>query len=284
MPAAATIRDLLSIGAKRLRTQGSETADLDAALLLGHLLHLSRAALYARLHDPLPADIDREFFSLIAARERQVPIAYLTGTKEFMGLDFAVNAATLVPRPETELLVEWAVRWLRHHPGASVIDVGTGSGAIAVSLAHAVLTIRVIASDISRGALRVARANAHRHGVLARTDYVCGALLAWFGARADLIVANLPYLTDVQAASPEIAAEPSSALVGGAEDGFALYRALLPQVATHLHPGGAFAFEIDPAQEQVARKACAASFPGAAIVVHADLAGHARCVTVETGV
>src|SRR6476469_3762949 len=106
------VRDLLARGATSLRTAGSETPELDASVLLGHVLGVSRSALYARALDPVPLHIDEAFGEAIARRMHGVPVAYLTGTKEFMGLPFAVTAATLVPRPETELLVEWAVSWL----------------------------------------------------------------------------------------------------------------------------------------------------------------------------
>ena len=199
----------------------------------------------------------------LAERARGVPVAYLTGAKEFMGLPFAVTPAVLVPRPETELLVEWALSWLATHPDRStVVEVGTGSGAIAVSIAASgYQACEVVASDISREALSVARRNARMHGVTDRMHFVCGDLLAWLGRPVDLLLANLPYLTDEQADSPELVAEPRIALAGGDRDGFGLYRALLAQAVNRLTRGGALAFEIDPSQTDIARRSLHGDIP-----------------------
>ncbi len=270
-------------GIVRLRDGGIETPELDAALLLGHLLGRDRAALYARMLDPAPPDVPPAFDLLIARRLRHEPVAYLTGTKEFMGLPFAVNASVLVPRPETELLVEWAQRWLDAHPGAArVVDVGAGSGAIAVALASTRPRLQILASDISLEALFVARSNARQNGVAERVTFICGDLASWLGRPADLVLANFPYLTDTQSDAPTISVEPRGALAGGDGDGFALYRALIPQIAARLVSGGAFAFEIDPAQAEIACALCAQAFMSASVAIHRDLAGFARFVTVET--
>jgi release factor glutamine methyltransferase len=189
----------------------------------------------------------------------------------------------LVPRPETELLVAWAVAWLVAHPDRStVVEVGAGSGAIGVSVAKLTPGAYIILSDISRKALSVAMQNARTHGVTDRAHVVCGDLLAWLGRPVDLILANLPYLTDAQADAPALAAEPRTALAGGDRDGFGLYRALLAQAGDRVARGGALAFEIDPSQAEIARRLCAATFRGGAVTVHDDLAGFARFVTVET--
>lgn len=279
---ARTYGEWLRWGRERLWAAGGETADLDAAVLLAHAAGLTRAALYARLPDPAPTGLAASYPPLIEGRAGGVPVAYLVGEKEFLGLSFAVSPATLVPRPETELLVQWAAGWCASYPAVRrAVDVGTGSGAIAVGLAHLVPTFQVVACDLSREALRVARANAVRHGVAARVRFVRGDLLAWLGRPVSLVLANLPYLTDAQTDAPALAAEPRLALAGGDVDGFALYRRLIPQVAARLAPGGAFAFEIDPAQASVARASCTAAFPGASVTVHDDLAGLPRFVTVE---
>jgi release factor glutamine methyltransferase len=275
------LRDLLLDGTARLRAAGIDTADLDASLLLADALGISRAALYARLADVADADRLSVFAEAIDRRVNGESVAYIVGHKEFFGLDFAVSPAVLVPRPETELLVQWAVDWLRDRVlPARVVDVGTGSGAIAVTVAHAVVTAAVFACDVSHGALKVARRNARTHAVGDRIGFVCGDLLTWLGQPADLILANLPYLTDAQMTEPSIAAEPRLALVGGDADGFGCYRRLIPQAAARLMPGGAFVFEIDPAHAAHAVAACRDAFPTAAIAVHTDLAGHARFVTV----
>ena len=279
------LRDLLAHGADLLRRASIETPELDAALLLGHLLGRDRATLYAHLLDDAPPDIPAAFDALIERRSRREPVAYLTGTKEFMGLTFAVNAAVLVPRPETELLVEWAARWLAARPNAAwVVDVGTGSGAIAVSLASIATHVQALASDISRKALAVARFNARRQNVAGRVAFVCGDLLSWLGQPVTMILANLPYLTDAQTDAADLRAEPRGALAGGGGDGFGFYRALIPQIPGRLTPGGACAFEIDPSQTEIAAALCAETFPAASVAVHDDLAGFARFVTVETAI
>lgn len=277
------LRDLLAHGADLLRRAGIETPELDAALLLGHLLGRDRAALYAHLLDDVPPGIAAAFDALIERRSRREPVAYLTGTKEFMGLTFAVNAAVLVPRPETELLVEWAARWLAARPNAArVVDVGTGSGVIAVSLASIATHVQVFASDISHKSLEVARFNARRQNVAGRVAFVRGDLVSWLGQPVTMILANLPYLTDAQTDAADLRAEPRCALAGGGGDGFDFYRALIPQIPGRLTTGGACIFEIDPSQAAIATALCAETLPAASVAVHLDLAGLARFVTVET--
>jgi len=291
-PHARTYRGLLAVGRGRLEAAGIETAALDAAVLLAHAAGLTRTALYARLPEDATPTAIRVYDMLLVARAGRMPVAYLLGEKEFGGLTFAVTPATLVPRPETELLVEWAVHWLAQHPnmyaagpgvtGAiSAIDVGTGSGAIAVSLAHRASGLTVAATDISATALRVAQANAVRHGVANRVAFVRGDLLAWLGRPVPLMLANLPYLTDAQADDTGIAAEPRTALAGGGADGFAEYHRLIPQAAQWLTPAGAFAFELDPAQVAVAHDSCRTAFPDAKITTHDDLAALPRFISVE---
>ncbi len=277
-----TLRELLATGVARLRAAGIDSAEMDASLLLADMQAISRAALYARLPEDAPAAVAVAYERAIVRRANGEPVAYIVGRKEFFGLDFAVSPAVLVPRPETEPLVQWAIDWLQERVlPARVVDVGTGSGAIAVAVAHTVGTAHVFAADISLEAVRVARRNARAHGVGARIGFVSGNLLSWLGQPADLVLANLPYLTGAQMDEPSIAAEPLLALAGGDADGFGLYRRLIPQVAERLMPGGAFAFEIDPAQAEIAVASCQSAFPNAAIAVHDDLAGCARFVTVE---
>jgi release factor glutamine methyltransferase len=276
-----SLRDLLSEGVARLRDAGSASPELDAALLLGHAMNLSRTSLYAHLPEAAPpAGIDA-FHALVDRRVRGEPVAYLLGYKSFYDLTFAVTPDVLVPRPETELLVEWAAGWLnRRRRTARVVDVGTGSGAIGVTVAHLVPGAEVTGVDISRRAAMLARGNAETAGVLGHAGFVVGDLLRWLGSPVDLILANLPYLSDAQAESPDLRAEPALALVGGDHDGFGLYRELISQVAARLAPDGAFAFEIDPSQAGTAMAAVRDAWPTADASIHHDLAGHARFVTV----
>jgi release factor glutamine methyltransferase len=274
--APTTVGAALAAGRARLRGAGGETAGLDAALLLGHLLGWERERVLAHPEQPLDAGQAAAYAALLARREAGEPVAYLTGRREFMGLTFAVDARVLVPRPETELLVERALAYLRTLPPGprQVVDVGTGSGAIAVSLAVALPALRVVASDIDAAALAVARGNIARHGVADRLWLVRGSLLDWLGRPVDLIAANLPYLRPDQAHAG-LAHEPAVALYAGA-DGFALLRRLLAQAPARLRPGGRLLAEIDPDQAALALTTAAQVAPGWPAAVHSDYAGRPR--------
>lgn len=277
-----TLRQLLHDGRQQLEQAGDETARLDAEVLLRHLLSIDRATLYARLPDPAPPDTVERYRDLIARRAAGEPVAYITGHREFMGLDFLVDRRVLIPRPETEYLVEWALAWLRERGGDRlVVDVGTGSGAIAVSLAaHADdPALRVVGSDRSLDALRVAAINRDRLAP-GRVALVAGDLLSWCRPGIDLVLANLPYLRPDQAHAG-IAWEPAVALYAG-ETGFGLYEQLLPQVAQRLRPRGAVGCEIDPSQRAIAIATARAHFPTARITVRPDLAGLDRYLIIET--
>lgn len=274
-------RDLVRQATERLRASGSETPRLDAEVLLCHVLGIDRAELYRRLPETITSVPD-DFWALIERRARGEPVAYLTGHKEFYGLDFVVTPATLIPRPETEFLVTWAHARLRatHRP-ARCIDVGTGCGAVILSLAvllgpqHPAV---LVGSDRSRAALAVAALNRARLAPR-RVYLVCGDLLTWCRGPVDLVLANLPYLRSEQW-HPGLAFEPPEALFAP-DEGFGLYARLLPQAAALLSPGGGLICEIDPAQRERAVQTASAVFPDAEIRVLADLAGLPRYLTVE---
>ncbi|MFZ5634715.1 MAG: peptide chain release factor N(5)-glutamine methyltransferase [Bacillota bacterium] len=266
---------------------------VDAEVLLGHCTGRDRAALYRDGLEELSPGQEEMFRRLLERRAGGEPLAYITGHREFMGLDFLVSPAVLIPRPETELLVEKAVEILRNvrHgteygslPGPVAVDVGTGSGAIAVSLAVMVGCAGVYATDISPAALEVARQNAARHGVAERVDFRQGDLLGPLkgipGFRADLIAANLPYVP-----SPEIPLlmagvrdyEPRSALDGG-PDGLDQYRRLVPEAQGLLRDGGPLLVEIAPGQG-----AAVAGMMGSGwqVEIFRDLAGRERLVIAQ---
>lgn len=281
-----TIAEVLRAASEQLARQGSPTPRLDAEVLLRHVLGLDRTALFLRLNAPLePEDLAR-FEALLARRLAGVPVAYLIGEREFMGLPFHVGSGVLVPRPETEHLVEWALEWLRARPGSKIVDVGTGSGAIALSIAHHVPPVPgqlIVGADISRDALRIAASNREHLGLNERVHLVRGDLLTWCRGPLDLVLANLPYLRPSQIAeNPEIHAEPRLALEGG-PDGFDLYRRLLADVERVLALDGALAYEIDPSQADLALAATSAAFPGARVSIRPDLAGLPRLVVAEHG-
>lgn len=276
-----SIRAALNAAAARLRAAGADSPRLDAEVLLRHLLGWDRARLYVALPDPLDHGAAERFDALVARRAAGEPVAYLTGRREFMGQPFAVGPGVLVPRPETEGLVEWIVARVRAHPrraAARIADVGTGSGAIALALALALPAARVVATDRSAAALAYARRNRTALGLADRVALVRGDLLGPFGP-VDAIAANLPYLRPDQLHAG-IAREPREALVAG-PDGLDLYRALLPQAAALLRAPGLLAAEIDPAQAAAMVALCRAAFPAAAVGVARDLAGLDRFVTVE---
>ena len=185
-----TLRGALQKGAARLFAAGVDNAELDAEVLLRHVLELAQGALYLRLKDRLSSVEQKQFQKLLERRAAREPLAYITGNKEFWSLDFIVTPAVLIPRPETELLVDLALDCAREWPSRQrikILDVGTGSGAIAVSLAKHLPESEVWAVDISAASLRVAEANAKRHNVAERIRFLQGDLLdALDAARGDV--------------------------------------------------------------------------------------------------
>jgi release factor glutamine methyltransferase len=286
-PAAETISDALRRGKKRLSSAGSPTPGLDAEVLLRHVLGIDRTALFVRLPGPIAADALATYDALIEERARDTPVAYLTGEREFMGLTFEVIPGVLVPRPETELLVSWAVSWLRERERepVTVVDVGTGSGAIAISVAVAMgpdWQGRVIASDISLDALSVAPQNRARLDLHQHVAIIHGSLLSWVRGPVDLILANLPYLRPEQIAeNPSLAAEPRLALDGG-PDGLDLIGQILAGAPRVLAAGGAIGLEIDPSQRDHVVNLARKLFQAADVQVLRDLAGLDRHVTIQT--
>lgn len=241
-----TLREAVISGTNLLNSNGVETARLDAEVLLAFILGISRTELYIKSSQEISEDKLTEYFSMLRRRTNREPVAYLTGEKEFMSLSFKVNSDVLIPRPETEMLVEEA---LAIKP-LCVIDVGTGSGAIAVSIARYLPGCRVMAVDISAGALEVAKINASRNGVSDRLEFYHANLLEPFSTedyfgKVDLITANLPYIPSVEMANLPVDVgvyEPHGALDGGF-DGLELYRDLCPSAFKLLRKGGVLLLE-----------------------------------------
>ena len=232
-----------------LRRAGAPTPALDADVLLAHALGVPKEALVAHPEVDLEPDQEKRIDELIARRADGVPVAYLRGFKEFYGLRFSVDPRVLVPRPETEVLVDAVLAHARDR-ALSVVDVGTGSGAIAIALAVHAPALRVIATDVSAAALAVARANAEAHGVA--IDLRRGDLLAPVNERVDVVVANLPYLRDDEleqlvGGRTSLAFEPRVAAVAG-PDGLALVRHAIADLPRVLVDDGAAFFECDPPQ------------------------------------
>jgi release factor glutamine methyltransferase len=223
--------------------------------------------------------------ALVQRRVAREPLAYILGRREFYGREFALDHSVLIPRPETELLVELALAdgGRRGRPAARVVDVGTGCGALAVTLAAELPAAHVVAVDVSPPALAWVGANASRYGVETRVLPVRGSLLTAVSPGLDLIVANLPYLPSalVDTLEPEVAwFEPRLALDGG-PDGTALNRRLLAQAAIRLAPGGLLLAEIDPAQAAELGREARRCFPSAHVSVERDLAGWDRVLRVQ---
>ena len=265
----------------RLRASGAETAALDADLLLAHVCAVTKETLYAHLDVPMSDAERRAFDDLVERRATGEPVAYLRGFKEFYGLRFAVDPRVLIPRPETEVLVDALLAYVRRTGRIRVADVGTGSGAIAVAVAVHAPGARVVATDISADALDVARANAAAHGVADRIELRPGDLLAPLDAAVDAVAANLPYLRDdavehLTGERTSLAFEPRLAVVAG-PDGLAVVRRCVAQLPGALAPGGAAFFECDPPQaDEVVRML--RDGIGATTRVVADLTGSPRVV------
>lgn len=277
-----TLGELIREAAGRIRAGGVDDARLTAEALWAHVLGFSRAQLLARL-ERVPSEPDQaRVFELVARAAGGEPLAYLTGHREFLGLDFEVTADVLVPRPETELLVEQALGRLGNRP-AHVIDVGTGSGIIAISIAVKDPQVRVTAIDRSPAALSVARRNAERHGVSERIRFLEQNLLDPTASLdpADLICANLPYIPGDDLADLAVSRhEPRIALDGGL-DGLDLIRRLLMQSPAVLAPAGALLLEIEARQGPAVAALASMAFPDARVLVLRDLAGMDRVVSVD---
>ncbi len=292
-----SVADLLREGIDRLRAAGTERPRLDAELLLGQAAGMERTAIVA--HPELTVDraAAAGYEAAIARRERGEPVAYIRGVKEFFGLAFHVDARALIPRPETELLVELAaqqaLRRLARRDGSApaeplrIVDVGTGSGAIPVALATALGArgllgdVRIMATDISDGALALAARNLAAHGLVDAVALTAADLLPANADTFDLVLANLPYIAsgDVPGLPVATSFEPVLALDGG-PDGLQVIRRLLALLPARLSPAGVAILEIGGDQGAAIVAAVAAALPGWTCRVGPDLAGLPRVALV----
>ena len=284
MTSAATLADLVREAADRLRERLSpeQNSALDAEVLARHVLGWDRARWLADSREAPPAGFLPAYSAAIDRRASGEPVAYITGTREFFGLDFEVTPAVLIPRPETELLVEEALRWIDAAPeGArlTIADVGTGSGCIAVAIAHARPHVRVIATDTSEAALHVAARNADRHRVADRVDFRRARVLEDVGS-VDLVVSNPPYISHADAGTlmkDVVDYEPHTALFG-AGDGLGVIRALLSDVAAR-RPSPPLMLEFGRDEAKVRQAVAGAGLR--TVRVLADLAGIPRVAVIE---
>jgi release factor glutamine methyltransferase len=260
----------------------SDAPDLEAQILAGHILNKSRPWVIIHGEAVLDLSQEKQLDEALARLANGEPLAYITGHQEFYRLDFLITPALLVPRPETELLVEAALGWLNSNPNRrSALDVGTGSGCIAISIAKSIPRLTVTASDLSFTALRVALANAEHHNLSNRVHIVQSDLLQPFSAKFDLICANLPYIPSNTLGKLAVSRfEPWSALDGG-PDGMQLIKRLLKQSEHLLAPGGLVLLEIEAEQGETALDLAKRSFPTARIQIRTDLADNPRLLMIQ---
>jgi len=283
-----TIGETLLKTRKALSNRGITEAPLEAELLLGVALGIDKVTLYASLEEAVSESGEDNLAYLVRRRANREPLPYLLGNREFFGMSFHVRPGIFIPRPETEHLVERAISIaMSRFPngGAVIADVGTGSGAVTVSLAVNLPGARLYGTDVSETALEVAKDNARRHGVADRTRFLYGDLLAPVPETVDLVVANLPYIKSavIPTLEPEISQfEPREALDGGA-DGLELIRRLLHQAENHLRPQGAILLELDPEQMDAATEAARSVYVGSSTTRTKDLAGHERTLVIKVG-
>jgi release factor glutamine methyltransferase len=253
--------------------------------LLARVLKMSRALLLAHLGDPISSADAAQFAGMVARRAQREPLAYILGHQEFFRLDLLVDRRVLIPRPETEHVVELALNALKQipHPEPVIADVGTGSGAIALALAHNTQHTRIIATDISPDALVVAQLNADRLNLARRIEFRTTDLLEGISEPIDILVANLPYIPlEREAQLPrEIRVyEPRLATIAGL-DGLSVIRRLLKQVETHMARSSFVFLEISEEQGEAARDLANAILPRARVQIHRDLEGLDRVVEIR---
>ena len=279
-----TVLPLAQKAAQLLAERGFENARLESELLLAHVLQIKRLDLYLQFERPLNNRELEAFRAAVRRRLKHEPLQYIVGSAAFRHIELVVDRRVLIPRPETEVLVGCAIQWARQQGGvAAALDIGTGSGAIALSLAHEKAAAHVVATDISEAALEVARANAQRLALAERVDFRAGPV--WQAVQAgevfDIVISNPPYIAPEERTSlqPEVRDwEPAAALFAEAQ-GLAVIREIAAGAPVHMRPRGLLALEVAPTQaEAVAGELRAAGYFEDVQVVR-DLAGRDRIVT-----
>lgn len=289
-----TLGQVLDRAIARLRESGSDTARLDAELLAAHVLGIDRTGVIAHPEATLSPGQDARIEEAVARRERGEPVAYIRGLKEFHGLAFSVDERALIPRPDTELLVDLGVSraasTILRKGRCRIVDVGTGSGAVCVALASALrgrgmlAATDLLATDVSPDALALATENAVVHGLADAIRFVHADLLPEGESPADLLLANLPYVPSGDVPGLPVAArfEPRLALDGG-PDGLAVVRRLLALLPVALDDDGTALLEIGAGEAESVLAAARDALPGRGLVIHPDLAGIPRVLEVVAG-
>jgi release factor glutamine methyltransferase len=274
-----TIREYVAAGSDRLRDAGIDAgANLDARLLAQHVLGWNTARLLTSAGDIPPDTFPEAYEALVVRRASREPVAYITGRKEFWNLQFEVTPAALIPRPETELIVEAVLAVVPAAQLFTMIDVCTGCGNIAVAVAHERTGARIVATDISEAALEVARRNATRYGVEGRVNFVRADLFGDLAGPVDVITANPPYVLerDERGLQPEVREhEPHIALFGGA-DGLAIITRIVHEAPALLRPGGHLIFEFGFGQDVEVESLVSSSPELTLLDLRRDLQGIAR--------
>ncbi len=288
---AASARALLTAARGRLQAAGIDSAALEARLLLANALGEPAEILLAEPDHAVPEAAEFRFQEILGRRLQREPLFYITGECEFYGLPFHVDARALIPRPETELLVEEAINAARefapHYTdgaGLRIADIGTGSGCIVVAIATVLTGAHFIATDISEEALDVARINAERHGVARRIDFRAGDLFAPVAEELDIVVANPPYipLENLATLQAEIRNHEPYVAVNGGKGGITIAERLIRQAPPHMRSGGRFFMEVGYGQASVLVDIAADVFPaGTVIDMGIDLAGISRVVRIQ---
>lgn len=272
-----SLKQALSHARGILTQKNIEDTPLECELLLRHVLGISRTQLYLDLDRKLSPKQEEAFWQLVKRRLNGEPTAYITGHSEFYGLDFYVDPNVLIPRPESELLVEKAISLAQNHPLSTIAESGTGCGAIAISLALSLPEAKIYATDISAPALKVALINCQTHGVIDRVYLLHGDMLDPLPEPVDLIIANLPYVRGSELAGVRF--EPRLALDGGS-DGLWKIRQLCRKVGGKLQPGGSLLLEIGQGQARAVTTLLNTLFPNGKTEVMADLSGIERVVSL----
>ena len=273
-----TLRQALRWARKVLANHNIEDSRLESELLLRHVLGVSQVRLYQDLDRQLGAKEGADFEQLVRRRLGGEPIAYITGHREFYGADFYIDRHVLIPRPESELLVERALKHAQRYSASTIADIGTGSGAIAISLALGLPQAKIYAIDISAPALEVARLNCQKYGVAGRICLLQGDMLDPLPEPVDLIIANLPYVRELEVSQMGLASfEPRLALNGG-RDGLEEIRRLCRGVSDKLQPRGCLLLEIGEGQGETVTSFLRRLFPSAKIEITPDLSGIDRVV------
>lgn len=284
---ALSIAACLESSRQKLVDAGISDAAIEARTLIKHALDITQVELLTDSQRVVSSSELRRIEEAVSRRLTREPLQYITGETEFFGRTFKVDQRVLIPRPETELLVEQALAYLREHQvqRPEVLDIGTGSGILAVTLACEIDDAEVTATDISSDALAVAKVNTERHGVADRIRFLNCSLADEASGHFNVIVSNPPYVRspflDGSEVQPELSFEPRLALDGG-EDGMDVYKPLLTAVSSLLPPSGAAFIEIDPPIAEKCLALAKSISPDADVEVLTDLAGLERCLVINT--